>query len=290
MRWMHKHPPSAHIPVPPSKPFLRWPGGKGRLLPQLLPLLPSGRRLIEPFVGAGSVFLAANYQSYVINDANPDLVAMWVALQAQPGKYMERANSFIVEENRTPQAYVELRKRFNEEVDSFERAALLLYLNKFAFNGIYRVNSRGKFNVPFGDPKKMPRFPWEEIEAASRRLEQCLILNGGFRGAIDLAGEGDVVYCDPPYVSTDRPSFIGYTAAGFGMEQQRDLVAACEEAVSRGAIAVISNHDTATTRELYSGWDIHQVSVRRSVAAEGSARRFAQELVATLKPNSASSA
>lgn len=283
---MHKHLPSTHLLVPPSKSPLRWPGGKGRLLPQLLPLLPSGGRLIEPFVGAGSVFLAANYDSYVINDANPDLTAMWVALQARPGDYMERANSYFVEENRTLEAYVTLRRRFNEEIDSFERAALLPYLNKFAFNGIYRVNSRGKFNVPYADPKKMPRFPWEQMTAAAMKLERCLILNGGFRGAIEIAGEGDVVYCDPPYVDTDKPSFTGYTAAGFGMQQQLALVAACEEAVSRGAVAVISNHDTATTRVLYSGWDIHQVSVRRSVAAEGSARAVAQELVASLKPNS----
>lgn len=99
-----------------------------------------------------------------------------------------------------------------------------------------------------------------------------------------MAGEGDVVYCDPPYVSTDKPSFTGYTAAGFGLEQQRELVTACEGAVSRGAVVVISNHDTATTRELYSGWDIYQVSVRRSVAAEGAARAVAQELIACLQP------
>ncbi len=276
---MHLHPASAPK-LAPSKPCLKWPGGKSRLLPQLLPLLPPGRRLIEPFVGAGSVFLAADYESYVINDANPDLVAMWAALQSRPREYMLHAASYFVEANRSEESYLALRRRYNEETDAFERAALLLYLNRFCFNGVYRVSLKGVFNVPYGKLAALPKFPWDEMEAASRKLKRCLILNGGFRSAVEMAGEGDVVYCDPPYVDDEVPSFTQYTAVRFGMTQQQELVEACEAAVRRGALVLISNHDTPSARKLYSGWRVHEVSVRRSVSAASSSRGTARELVA----------
>lgn len=233
-------------------------------------------------MGAGSVFLATGYDCCVINDANPDLVATWSALQARPREYMERAAELFVDENQSPDAYASIRARFNAEVDSFERAVLLPYLNRFGFNGLFRVNAKGAFNVPYGQPKVLPNFPWNQMEAASRRLERCLILNGGFRAAIEMAEEGDVVYCDPPYVDDSAPSFTQYTSARFGIHQQYELVKACEAAVERGATVLISNHDTATTRALYAGWDIHEVSVRRSVSADAGARGIAGELVACL--------
>jgi len=276
---MRPHPVTA---ATASKPFLKWTGGKQRLLTQLLPLLPSRNRLIEPFVGAGSVFLAAEYDSYIINDGNPDLVAMWTALQARPREYISRAAEPFCEANRSKHAYASIRLQFNEQTDSFERAVLLPYLNRFGFNGLWRVNSKGRFNVPYGQPKVVPIFPWDSMEAAARKLERCLVLNGGFRGAIELAGEGDVVYCDPPYVDDAAPSFTQYTATGFGMDEQREVVRACESAVQRGATVLISNHDTPTTRALYAGWRIHEVSVRRSVSAAVSARGTARELVACL--------
>jgi DNA adenine methylase len=286
---MNQHPTStassAGTSARQTKPFLKWAGGKVRLLPQLLPLFPPGsKRLIEPFVGAGSVFLATDYDSYVINDANPDLVAMWTALQSRPREFMERAAELFVEQNRYPEAYVSIRAQFNAEVDSFERAVLLPYLNRFGFNGLYRVNSKGEFNVPYGQLKELPYFRWDEMEAASRKLQRCLILNGGFRAAIEMAGEDDVVYCDPPYVDDDEPSFTQYTSARFGIAHQYELVQACEAAVERGATVLISNHDTDTTRALYTGWDIHEVSVRRSLSASAASRGTARELVARLRP------
>lgn len=284
---MNEHPTSAASPASPSarqtKPFLKWAGGKVRLLPQLLPLFPPGsKRLIEPFVGAGSVFLATDYDTYVINDANPDLIAVWVALQCRPREYTARAAEFFVEENRSSDAYTDIRDRFRAEVCTFERAVMFPYLNRFCFNGLFRVNAKGEFNTPYGKPEVMPRFPWHSMEAASRKLQRCLILNGGFSAAIEMAEEGDVVYCDPPYVDDAAPSFTRYTSAGFGMREQNELVRACEAAVARGAKVLISNHDTKTTRALYAGWDIHEVSVQRSVAAKGEARGLARELVARL--------
>ncbi len=274
--------PALATKLPPSKPCLKWPGGKRRLLPQLLPLLASGRRLIEPFVGAGSVFLATDYESYVINDANPDLMAMWAALQCRPREYTQEAASYFIEANRSEEAYLALRARFNGATDAFERATLLPYLNRFGFNGLYRVTLKSVFNVPYGRPKSVPHFPWDEMEAASVKLQRCMLLSGGFRAAVEMAGEGDVVYCDPPYVDDETPSFTQYTAARFGMEQQRELVEVCRSAARRGAIVLVSNHDTATTRALYASWEIYTVSVRRSVSADAGARGVARELIARL--------
>lgn len=253
------------------------------MLPKLLPLLPRGQRLIEPFVGAGSVFLAADYPKYVLNDANPDLSAVWVALKARPKEFMERAAAYFTGDYHSQEAYLGIRAEFNAEVDRFERAVRLPYLNKFGFNGIYRVSQRGVFNVPYANPKKLPAFPWHEMQAAAEKLQACTVLNGGFQSAIDLAGIGDVVYCDPPYLdSATGKSFTSYTSNCFGLAQHQALVESCLQAVERGATVLISNHSTLQTRELYRSWDVDEFLVTRSVAGDRQARGQAQELVAKM--------
>lgn len=281
----HPYPTPAPSPTagPASKPFLKWSGGKQRLLPQLLPLLPPGRRLVEPFVGAGSVFLATDYQYYLINDANSDLAAMWVAVKLRPREFAERAAQFFTDGNRTQEAYLRIRAEFNGSADRFERAVRLPYLNRFGFNGLFRVNSSGAFNTPYGHPAKLPAFPWDQIDAASRKLDRCLVLGGGFGATMDLAGLGDVVYCDPPYLdSANGSSFTGYTAGGFGRKEHEKLLECAIRAVSRGAHVLISNHDTQEVRDLYRGWDITPLTAHRSISADADARGKAAELVAIL--------
>ncbi len=281
---MHSHPqlPSARR----SRPFLKWPGGKTRVLDQLLSLLPPRGRLIEPFVGAGSVFLAAGFERCVINDANPDLIAVWVALQARPDEFIGRSAKFFVEANRSKEAYLRIRREFNDGVDHLERAVRLLYLNRLGFNGLYRVNRSGIFNVPYGDPRTVPGFPREQLAAAAERLQTCTILSGDFAAAVQQAGAGDVLYCDPPYSPAETgSSFVSYTAEGFGPSEHAALVEECIRAVGRGAVALISNHDTIATRALYRGWRIEELSVRRSIAANGGDRRSVKELVAILPPD-----
>ena len=277
---MHSHPQSNQ-----SRPFLKWVGGKVRLLPQLLPLLPEGNRLIEPFVGAGSAFLGSSYPKAVLGDANPDLVAVWTAIRERPREFSDQASVLFTEANRSDEAYKRIRAKYNASEDRFERAVLFIYLNKFGFNGIYRVNQRGGFNVPYAKPSVVPNFPFAEVEAASRKLQAAMVVCSGFRGTMSLASRGDVVYCDPPYVDlSDRPSFVAYTKEGFGPTEQVALVDASIAAARRGATVVISNHDTPYSRELYRVFDISVVSARRSISAVGSARGIVGELVATLTP------
>jgi len=239
--------------------------------------------LIEPFVGAGSIFLAANYPEYVLNDANSDLAAVWVALKSRPNEFIARAEAYFTNDYHSQNGYLKIRAEFNSEVDRFERAVRLPYLNKFGFNGIYRVSQRGVFNVPYANPKTLPAFPWKEMQAASDKLQACMVLNGGFQCAISLAGIGDVVYCDPPYLdSATGKSFTSYTSTSFGLQQHLELVKTCLQAVDRGATVLISNHSTSQTRELYRGWDIDEFLVTRSVSAKRGSRGQTMELVAKL--------
>lgn len=276
---MNNHP---NAPTHGSKPFLKWVGGKQRLLPQLLPLLPPGKRLIEPFVGAGSVFLRSSYPRYLINDANPDLVAVWTALKQRPREFIQRSSDYFSEQYLGQDAYLQVRAEFNAEVDRFERAVRFIYLNKTCFNGLFRVNRSGAFNVPYGQSKTLPWFPAEELANASQKMANVTVMGGDFSAAIAEAGEGDVVYCDPPYLpdSARKTGFSRYTVGGFGIEEHARLVLACGQAYLRGATVLISNSDVLEARFLYSGWQLHELSVRRSVSADKELRGAVRELLA----------
>lgn len=277
---MHQHPHQAT-----QRPFLKWLGGKRRLLPLILPHMPPGGRLVEPFLGAGAVFLGTSYSSAILGDANLDLVAVWTAIKERPKEFVERASMFFIEANRSPESYARIRAEYNAETDSFERAAQFLYLNKFGFNGMHRVNRKGAFNVPYGKPSILPGFPFDEIAAASQQLKNATLLAGGFRATMELAGRGDVVYADPPYADlADQASFRSYTAGGFSIEDQTALVSSALAAAERGAKVLISNHDTALTRELYRGFQIVPLSAARSVSADGHRRGKVPELLAIAMP------
>jgi DNA adenine methylase len=246
-------------------------------------VLPQGHRLIEPFVGSGAVFLAAPYNQYIINDANSDLIALWTALQCRPKECIEQAQAFFVQENLSQAAYLRIRAEFNASSDRFERAVRLPYLNRFGFNGLFRTNRSGGFNVPYGRPASVPGFPWDAMASAAQKLDRTLIMGGGFEAALDLAGVCDVVYCDPPYLDSNAgASFTGYTSKGFTREDHEQLVEAAVKAAGRGAHVLISNHDTPETRELYRGWHIETLEVRRSISAKSASRAAVRELVAVL--------
>lgn len=266
-----------------SKPFLKWAGGKQRLLPTLLPLIPNGKRLIEPFVGAGAVSLSSNFGKYLINDANPDLVSVWVALKERPRDFIERSSWFFEKGNCSLDAYMRIRNEFNGEYDRFERAVRLIYLNRLGFNGMYRVNKSGAYNVPYGYPKKMPGFPAEWLERAALKMNRFEVRGGGYLGAIEDAGKGDVVYCDPPYLGKDgnRSSFL-YTKNEFDFSEFQKLLEACERASHRGAKAVISQVDVPAVRVLLKDWECHFVYVQESIAGIAQARSPRAEVIARL--------
>ena len=259
----------------------------GRVAPEtavaLRDLLASGRRLIEPFLGAGAIFLGADFREALLNDANDDLMALWIAIRERPQEVIGAARALFDEEYRSATSYRILRARFNESLDRFERAVLFLYLNRFGFNGLCRYNGHGAFNVPYGRPRRLPNLPVDEITAAARKLECARLMVGGFGACMQEAGPGDVVYCDPPYLPAENGvGFAAYTGKRFGVPEHQQLVDQAWAAARRGARVLISNHDTAQTRELYRGFAIASLAARRSIAANAAQRGPVGELVAML--------
>lgn len=269
-----------------SRPFLRWPGGKSRLLRLIWRHLPRARRLIEPFIGAGAVTLSAPdaFSAFIVSDANEALIQLWRAVK-EPDDLIGQARKYFTERYRSREAYALLRSTFNPTAAALERAALFLYLNKFGFNGLTRFNRAGQFNTPYGNPSSVPKLREREIRLASQRLRHSEIHYGDFSRAMQLAGDGDVVYCDPPYLPLDGlAAFTAYTTDGFGIEDQRRLISEARKPSARGAFVAISNHDTANARSLYEAFDIIELQAYRSISARATKRGRARELLAILGP------
>jgi DNA adenine methylase len=282
---MQSHPNLHHESNSPypraSKPFLRWAGGKQRLVPVLKKLLPPGQRLIEPFVGAGAVSLSCRFEKYLVNDANPDLISIWTSLKYRPAEFINSASNFFSPEHWSQDTYLRVRDEFNMESDRYQRAVRLIYLNKFGFNGLYRVNREGRFNVPYGYPAKMPTFPAEALQLAAMKMEAFDVRCGGYGHIIELAGPGDVVYCDPPYLSDkDEDSSFAYTVNKFGMTEFRHLVVLCEQAALRGARVIVSQVDNVNARLALRNWSIVPIEVHSSIASSVTSRKLRRELIA----------
>jgi DNA adenine methylase len=272
-----------------NKPFLKWAGGKARVLPELLPLLPAGKRFIEPFAGSGVVFLNVDYPAYLVGEINPDLFNLYSLLKQEPEALIKETRRLFRGANNQSQAYYKLRSEFNAARRGRRKSALFIYLNRHGFNGMCRYNSKGEFNIPFG-AYKSPAFPEGAMRAFAVKLQElgeaAQMYCGDFDLGLSQAGPGDVVYCDPPYMPlTLAASFTSYHDAGFNMGEQRRLAQACERAAQRGATVIISNHDTALAREIYQGADaVHAIQVQRNISADGSKRGLVAELIAVYLP------
>jgi len=264
-------------------PFLKWVGSKRRLLPQLLPLLPSGKRLVEPFVGAGSIFMAADFPNYLLADSNATLINLYSLLQNEPSGVIERARSLFVTDNCNQSAYNALRSKFNAaSTTEDERAALFIYLNKFAFNGLYRVNKRGEMNAPFAHHTAVPGFPAPALNGFARRLKRAALLCSDYEGTMREARAGDVVYCDPPYLKLEcgRETFTSYATNGFSVQEHEKLASRARELAVNGIPVVVSNHDSPFTRRLYAGAKLHVLSTYRSISGKSGSQCEVPELVA----------
>ncbi|MEH4930400.1 Dam family site-specific DNA-(adenine-N6)-methyltransferase [Enterobacter cloacae] len=290
MRWIGERiaaalPVEVHAPRNWQRPFLKWAGGKYSLLPELDRLIPAGKRLVEPFVGGGSVFLnSEKHESYLLADVNADLINLYQMLEVDHIRVcslakilFERANSEV--------AYKELRDEFNNQrMGAPERAAAFLFLNRHCFNGLIRYNREGFFNVGWGK-YEAPYFPEIEIKAFKQKSHKCVFMNAGYRRTLALAGEGDVVYCDPPYEPLPGTAgFTNYAAGGFSWADQISLAESCVAAHQRGAKVLISNSTAPRVLELYEqhGFTLHHVDARRAISSKGSTRETAKDIVATL--------
>lgn len=262
---------------------LKWPGGKKRVLHHIRAILPrKGKtRLVEPFVGGGSVFLNLDFDEYLLCDTNSDLISLFKAVKKASLKFEKDARHYFTEENNTPEQYYKLREEFNCTDDPYHRAILFLYLNRHGYNGLCRYNKSGGYNVPFGRYKK-PYFPELEIEHLSHKLKKTDFIVGDFEQAFDCLEAGDVVYCDPPYSPINHTSnFTAYSGTGFSDEDQKRLVQCALKARAEGTPVLISNHLTPFTKELYSSADSRKLfSVQRSISQNGKKRNKVKEVLA----------
>ncbi|MFY7306923.1 Dam family site-specific DNA-(adenine-N6)-methyltransferase [Enterobacter cloacae complex sp. IR5378] len=290
MRWIGERIAAAlpvEVPAPRNwqRPFLKWAGGKYSLLPELDRRIPAGKRLVEPFVGGGSVFLnSEKHESFLLADVNADLINLYQMLEVDHIRVCSLAK-ILFERANSEEAYKELRDEFNNQrMGAPERAAAFLFLNRHCFNGLIRYNRDGFFNVGWGK-YEAPYFPEIEIKAFKQKSHKCVFLNAGYRRTLALAGEGDVVYCDPPYEPLPGTAgFTNYAAGGFSWADQISLAESCVAAHQRGAKVLISNSTAPRVIELYEqhGFTLHRVDARRAISSKGSTRETAKDIVATL--------
>lgn len=272
--------------VKKQRAFLKWAGGKYSLIEEINKLLPDGERLIEPFVGAGSVFLNTDYDEYLLNDINKDLINLYQAIQKKPQAFINDAKAFFSQKYNQAEAYYHLRSEFNASVDSYYRSLLFLYLNRHGYNGLCRYNKSGGYNVPFGKYKK-PYFPEAEIEFFAEKAQKAIFICEGYRQTFARVKDDDVIYCDPPYVPLSKTaSFTSYAGNGFGLDEQADLANAAEETVVKtNATVLISNHNTIWTRKIYQGANKRKaIQVARTISQKGNNRKKVGELLALYKP------
>lgn len=268
-----------------QRPFLKWAGGKYSLLPELDRLIPAGKRLIEPFVGGGSVFLNSDkHERFLLADVNADLINLYQMLAVAPDSVIAEAIKAFRHLN-DAENYTAIREAFNTwQLNATERAAAFLYLNRHCFNGLMRYNLDGFFNVGWGK-YKAPYFPEEEIRAFRQKSHACVFMTAGFERTLRLAGDGDVVYCDPPYEPMPGTAgFTNYASGGFSWDSQVALAESCVAAHQRGAKVFISNSTAPRVIELYErhGFTLHRVNARRSISSKGSTRETANDIVASL--------
>lgn len=266
------------------KPFLKWPGGKIRVVPKLLEVLPPGQRLVEPFVGSGAVFLNVAYERYLLADTNQDLINLCGHVAAEGSAFIDYCRPWFGPLFNREDAFYAMRELFNTATDSRLRAALFLYLNKHCFNGLVRFNKRGFFNSPFGTFKQVS-YPQRELEYFHAHAQRAQFVGQDFGATMRAARAGDVVYCDPPYVPlTPTANFTKFGREGFGMDQQLELVRLARVLAQKGIPVVISNHDTEFVRSEYAGAHLHHISVRRSISRDGASRGEVGEIVAVFRP------
>jgi len=290
-----------------AEPIVKWAGGKRQLLDELYARFPAAfDRYHEPFVGGGAVFFDAEPDRATVNDANPRLVNFYEQVRDRPSALIRRLASFDDPESDPDPAlpyaaetargrdvdayYYQQRARFNRrpyegEYDPLEEAALLLYLNRTCYNGLYRENADGGFNVPMGryaDPDWVQR---DRIRRASAVLADAEVRHGDFAYVLDAASPGDLVYFDPPYEPMSATaSFTEYSAAGFDRDDQRRLLDAARELDDAGVWVVLSNSGVMYEPYADAGFRVDREDGTRAINSDADGRDAVDEIVATNVP------
>ena len=272
------------LPEPTASPVVKWVGGKTKLLPALLARMPARfERYYEPFAGGAALFFRVAPERAVLADSNHDLIGLYTCLTKNVAGVIKK-----LEHHRTAHSeahYYTTRTRWNDRElawTSADRAATFIYLNKTCFNGLWRVNRSGAFNVPIGRYTDPPICVPSALYAASTVLGRATLRCGDYRSAVSDARRGDFAYFDPPYDPvTPTANFTSYTADAFGPEHQRELAQTARELVGRGCRVMLSNSDTPFIRSLYKGFQIDRVKCSRAINSNAAKRGDVDEVIVT---------
>ena len=266
-------------------PFVKWAGGKRQLLPQIKERMPEKyNNYFEPFVGGGAVLFELLPSSALINDINRALINAYRQICNVPEAFINAVNRLDTEMwEDGKKYYYSLRERFNDKLMKseydVELAALFVFINKHCFNGLYRVNGKGLFNVPYNNNRKAS-VDEKAILNVSKYLQGVTIIDGDFEEACQEAKKGDFVFIDSPYAPLNPTSFESYTKEGFDIESHKRLANLYDELTDRGCYCMLTNHNTELINELYSnrGYKIDVVSVKRMINSDAS-NRVGEEVI-----------
>ncbi|MFQ5651510.1 MAG: DNA adenine methylase [bacterium] len=266
------------------RPFVKWAGGKAQLTAELLKRTPAFNTYLEPFVGGGAFFFALYREKRIkrayLADLNQDLIDAYVAIRDEVSAVIEILAGYPHDKT----FFYDIRAQDPAELNLAERAARLIYLNRTCYNGLYRVNRQGKFNVPFGSYKSPTICDARNLRAVSKALQKVEIQCTSFENVVQKAQKGDLVYFDPPYEPISRTSnFTSYQATGFTKESQKKLLQVCQELTHRQVQFMLSNSSAELIRELYrhNGFSIHEVQAKRAINSNPRKRGKLTELIVT---------
>jgi len=261
------------------KPILKWAGGKTQLLPHLLPKTPiTYRKYIEPFFGGGALFFALQPENAVIADSNPEIINVY----QQVSDSVEEVISYLSQYQNTNDMFYAVRSQDWEKMSKPEAAARTIYLNKTCFNGLYRVNRQGKFNVPYGKYKNPTICDEDGLRNASVLLKKAIIVCGDYKDVLNkYANQGDYIFLDPPYLPVSKyADFKRYTKEQFYEEDHRELAQEIERLSALGCHTVLTNSNHPLVHELYSDYPIEVLSTKRFISSKADNRKGEDVIIA----------
>lgn len=262
------------------KPFVKWVGGKRQLIDKIKNRMPQKyNNYFEPFVGGGALFMDLQPKKCYLNDANFELINAYNVVKSSSQELMKLLDVHEKNHTQAPKDYfIKIREMDRDpnwnKVSKIHKAARFIYLNKTCFNGIYRVNSNGFFNVPFNDKEKVNTYSEDNLINLEAYLNDndVIINNGDFSDILVYANKGDFIFFDPPYDLIKKDTFVNYTKDGFGEEGQKRLAKLAHKLSEKGCFVMITNHNTPLIRELYKNFNFDIVDSKRSINSKGSKR------------------
>lgn len=265
------------------KPFMKWAGGKRQLLEELTKRIPKDYNYYyEPFLGCGALLLQLQPEKAIIGDINKQLINLWLQIRDNPSILLQEIRWF----DQTPctkDRYIKMRYEYNllKDKDSVAVGASILWLNAHCFNGLYRVNSKGDFNVPWNRKTEGCNINVDNLKEISTYLTRVNIEHRPYQETCSTVEEGDFVYFDPPYDPISNTAhFTAYTEENFIREDQERLAAFVHELTCRNVSVMVSNNDTPLIRQLYSPYKIETVQVKRNINRNGNSR-ISNEVIIT---------